>query len=303
MKRFLLVLLLIIVSCDKSFKTPEPDNLIDQPVMEEILYDISLLKAAKSKSYKIIKDNNVQADVYIYEKYKIDSITLRQNIEYYTTTSFKKSKEIEERIRLRFDADKAKVEKIIQDSLKIKKDKDSVKLSGKRVEKEPIDNVLEANSLIVSSDSKDWILVHSILKKEKSIINGDRFDIIKLIANNNNNQHRIDIPTKLLEDEYEFSIYAKKAEIGFVRLRIGNSGYPIVFDLEKGTIIGSQEGVVASIKEKELKWFKCSIKCSVNKISVIRVNVFSSNSVSDYSGDEIKGVYLREFELKRIEKI
>jgi len=133
MKRFLLVLLLIIVSCDKSFKTPEPDNLIDQPVMEEILYDISLLKAAKSKSYKIIKDNNVQADVYIYEKYKIDSITLRQNIEYYTTTSFKKSKEIEERIRLRFDADKAKVEKIIQDSLKIKKDKDSVKLSGEKI--------------------------------------------------------------------------------------------------------------------------------------------------------------------------
>jgi len=133
MKRFLLVLLLIIVSCDKSFKTPEPDNLIDQPVMEEILYDISLLKAAKSKSYKIIKDNNVQADVYIYEKYKIDSITLRQNIEYYATTSFKKSKEIEERIRLRFDADKAKVEKIIQDSLKIKKDKDSVKLSGEKI--------------------------------------------------------------------------------------------------------------------------------------------------------------------------
>ncbi|NQY28140.1 MAG: DUF4296 domain-containing protein [Flavobacteriaceae bacterium] len=135
MRFFLLVLLLVTVSCDKSFKAPEPDNLIDQPVMEEILYDISLLKAAKSKSYKILKDNNVQADVYIYEKYKIDSITLRQNIEYYATFSFKKAKGIEERIKLRFDAEKAQIEKIIQDSLKIKKDIDSVKLSDKTLKK------------------------------------------------------------------------------------------------------------------------------------------------------------------------
>ena len=132
MKKFLLVLLLVIVSCDKSFKAPEPDILIDQPVMEEILYDISLLKAAKSKSYKIIKENNVQADIYIYDKYKIDSITLRQNIEYYTTFSFKKAKGIEERIKLRFDAEKAELEQTIQDSLKQKKELDSVKLSDKK---------------------------------------------------------------------------------------------------------------------------------------------------------------------------
>jgi len=132
MRFLLLVLLLVTVSCDKSFKAPEPDNLIDQPVMEEILYDINLLKAAKSKSYKILKDNNVQADVYIYEKYQIDSTTLRQNVEYYATFSFKKTKEIEERIKLRFDTEKAQIEKIIQDSLKKKRDTDSVNLSGKK---------------------------------------------------------------------------------------------------------------------------------------------------------------------------
>jgi len=133
MRFLLLVLLLVTVSCDKSFKAPEPDNLIDQPVMEEILYDINLLKAAKSKSYKILKDNNVQADVYIYEKYQIDSTTLRQNVEYYATFSFKKTKEIEERIKQRFDTEKAQIEKIIQDSLKKKRDTDSVNLSGKKI--------------------------------------------------------------------------------------------------------------------------------------------------------------------------
>jgi len=132
MKRFLLIVLLITVSCNKSFKARDPDNLIDQPVMEEILYDISLLKAAKSRNYKILKDNNVQADVYIYEKYKIDSLTLRQNIAYYATKSFKKAKGIEERIKQRFDAEKSGIDKIIQDSLKKEKEKDSVKLYNKR---------------------------------------------------------------------------------------------------------------------------------------------------------------------------
>lgn len=107
---------------------PEPDNLIDQSVMEEILYDIKLLKASKSKSYKVLKDNNVQADLYIYEKYKIDSITLRQNIEYYATKSFKKSKEIEEKIRAKFIAKKAALEKKETDSIKAKKEKDSLRL-------------------------------------------------------------------------------------------------------------------------------------------------------------------------------
>jgi len=121
------------VSCDKKIVAPEPDNLIEQPVIEEILYDIKLLKASKSKSYKVLKDNNVQADLYIYEKYKIDSITLRQNIEYYATKSFKKSKEIEENIKMQFKAKKATLEKKIADSLKAKKEKDSVQLPREKL--------------------------------------------------------------------------------------------------------------------------------------------------------------------------
>ena len=46
MFRILLILLFVTVSCDKNFTAPEPDNLIEKGVMEEILYDISLLKAA-----------------------------------------------------------------------------------------------------------------------------------------------------------------------------------------------------------------------------------------------------------------
>jgi Glu-tRNA(Gln) amidotransferase subunit E-like FAD-binding protein len=138
MKRLLLFFFLIFISCDKSFKAPEPEILLKQSVMEEILYDISLLKAAKSKSYKILKDNNIQADIYIYNKYKIDSITLRENIAYYATKSFKKAKQIEENIGLKFKANKDNLEKRINDSLIVKKKNDSIKLSKKKYIKDLI---------------------------------------------------------------------------------------------------------------------------------------------------------------------
>lgn len=152
MYRLLLILLLVTVSCDKKYEAPKPENMIDQPTMEKILYDIKLLKASKSKSFKVLKDNNVQADLYIYEKYKIDSITLRQNIEYYATASFKKSKQIEEKIKLQFQADKVAVEKSIADKLKEEEVKDSIKkiedsIPSKEKFKDKIDKSIQKGEL------------------------------------------------------------------------------------------------------------------------------------------------------------
>jgi hypothetical protein len=120
------------LSCDKDFKAPEPSHLIAQEKMEDILFDIKLLKASKSKNYRILKDNNVEVDAYIYQKYDLDSITLRENIAYYATGSFKKYKEMENNIRLRFVKAKEgiKVETRTQDSLK--NNTDSLGLSVKK---------------------------------------------------------------------------------------------------------------------------------------------------------------------------
>ncbi len=112
-KIIVLIMLFFVLSCDKKFKAPKPDVLIEQPVMEDILYDISLLKAAKSKKFKVLNDNNVNAGAFIYKKYKIDSIILRQNIEYYATNSFKTAKGIEERIGLKLKSEMTKVEQQI----------------------------------------------------------------------------------------------------------------------------------------------------------------------------------------------
>ena len=117
---------LFILSCDKNFKSSKPGVLIDQPVMEDILYDISLLKAAKSKKFKVLNDNNVNADDYIYNKYKVDSITLRQNIEYYATNSFEIAKNIEDKIALKLKSEMMKVEKKVIQDKKAGKVKDTV---------------------------------------------------------------------------------------------------------------------------------------------------------------------------------
>jgi hypothetical protein len=124
---FFLLLLIVLISCDKDFKAPKPAILIEKSMMEDILYDISLLKAAKSKKFKVLNDNNVQTDFYIYKKYKIDSIILRQNIEYYATNSFKTAKEIEDEVALRFKSKKLEIENNILAKENIKKDKDSIK--------------------------------------------------------------------------------------------------------------------------------------------------------------------------------
>ncbi len=128
MKPFIILFFIIsFVSCDTNFSAPKPDNLLENQQMEDILYDIKFLAAAKSKKYKILKDNNVKVDSLIYQKYKIDSTTLHQNIAYYSTHSLKTYKEMEHNIQLRFEAERKKIGTAL-------KEKDSVRLAKKKKE-------------------------------------------------------------------------------------------------------------------------------------------------------------------------
>lgn len=128
MKKIVLIFLLtLFVACDKKFNAPQPDVLIEQKIIENILFDIKFLSASKSKKFKILKDNNVVADQFIFEKYKIDSITLYQNIAYYSTNSFEVAKEIEKNIELRFNNELKKVDSTI-------KIKDNQRLDLKQIE-------------------------------------------------------------------------------------------------------------------------------------------------------------------------
>lgn len=79
---FFLFFALLVVSCSKN-PVPKPDNLLDEETMINILYDISLLQAIDGSMPNKLMEQDIKMDQYIFEKYKIDSTTYRQNQLYY----------------------------------------------------------------------------------------------------------------------------------------------------------------------------------------------------------------------------
>jgi hypothetical protein len=82
---------LFLISCSKN-PVPKPDNLLDEETMVNILYDISLLQAIDGSMPNKLMEQDIKMYQYIFEKYKIDSITYRQNQLYYAgdTRKYKK---------------------------------------------------------------------------------------------------------------------------------------------------------------------------------------------------------------------
>ena len=92
---------LFVLSCSMN-PVPKPDILLDEEVMVNIIYDISILQATDgSMSYKL-SDHNIKMDQYIFEKYKIDSITYRENQRYYAADA-RKYKKIYKKVIERFE--------------------------------------------------------------------------------------------------------------------------------------------------------------------------------------------------------
>ena len=110
----------LVLSCSNN-PVPKPDNLLDEEVMVNIIFDISFLQAADvSFSYKLA-ESNIKMDQYIFNKYKIDSITYRQNKRYYASDP-QKYKNIYRKV----------VERIEQEQEKIKEEQEKNKVASKK---------------------------------------------------------------------------------------------------------------------------------------------------------------------------
>ena len=78
-----LILFVLLIACEANTANPPPAILIPEDAMEQILYDINLLKTIKNNRFggevpKEILNNN-----YILRKYNIADSTLKQNQIYY----------------------------------------------------------------------------------------------------------------------------------------------------------------------------------------------------------------------------
>ena len=104
MKKNIVLILLILVSCQKA-AVEKPDQLIEEAIMVDILFDLTVLESAKAHTISNGTAATIQTNEYLYKKYAIDSLQFVQNEKYYAA-NIKTYKRI-------FD----KVNQRIQDSL------------------------------------------------------------------------------------------------------------------------------------------------------------------------------------------
>jgi len=80
----LLVFLIIMMSCQENKNFDKPENLIDVPTMENIVYDLLLMQSIQSNAYTADQMETYFGNEYIYLKYNIDSLQLAESELYYT---------------------------------------------------------------------------------------------------------------------------------------------------------------------------------------------------------------------------
>ena len=97
---YLILLLVLLSSCSTRMMEP-PEDLIEESVFSDILYDVTVLKAVHSTSPATLESQGILIMPYIYEKYDVDSLQLINSNKYYSTLGdryFKLFQSIETRL-------------------------------------------------------------------------------------------------------------------------------------------------------------------------------------------------------------
>ena len=82
---YILLLVLIVSSCQNLEKTSKPDTLIARDKMIQILTDIAFVKSAKSSYKKVFDKEKIDPKAYILKKHNIDSAVFAENNRWYTS--------------------------------------------------------------------------------------------------------------------------------------------------------------------------------------------------------------------------
>lgn len=142
LKKFLFfsVFIYVLLSCSDVEKHPEPENLLPKEKMVKIYTDMVLLDAVKRSTSKNFESYNLDGSDHIYNKYKIDSTTLADNVLYYNL-NFEVNSEIYKKVKENIEDRKTLIDSIVhlRDSLKKLeqqkklKIKDSINLEKEKV--------------------------------------------------------------------------------------------------------------------------------------------------------------------------
>ena len=106
--------------------------------MVEIIYDMSIISAAKGVNKRIIENKGIVPQKYIYDKHNIDSLQFARSNEYYSY-DLRTYQKLYDRVKTKLQQDKARFNKIIEAD-RTKKDSISEKNRARR------DSIIKAKS-------------------------------------------------------------------------------------------------------------------------------------------------------------
>ena len=123
MKRCL-ILFVVLIACEANTANPPPADLIPEDTMEQILYDINLLRAIKNNRFGGEAPKEILNNNYILRKYNIADSTLKQNQIYYAQSPkrlfamynriYKRLEKVEDSISVLVKKEQEELEKRLQ---------------------------------------------------------------------------------------------------------------------------------------------------------------------------------------------
>ena len=153
---FFLIIIMSFFGC-KEETVKEPDHLIDKEVMQNIIYDLSLLEAIKYNEPATTENYRVNPKEFIYKKYKIDSTQFAQNNLYYAS-NFDEYKAMYDNVIKRIDSKKTVLDALLKKEAKRdsliakKKELDSIKKAKKVIlakKKDSLQKIKKKDSLLL----------------------------------------------------------------------------------------------------------------------------------------------------------
>lgn len=108
-KSFLFFSLLVLMVACKENAVKTPEKLIDKDQMSEIIYDVTILDAMRSRNPGTMQ--NASNLDYIYKKYNIDSLQFAENNTYYAS-DIKQYKKIYEKVNERIEREKKEADSL-----------------------------------------------------------------------------------------------------------------------------------------------------------------------------------------------
>ncbi len=119
----ILSMLTLLVGCQDIERIKKPDDLIGTETMEEILFDLAIVSAARGMNPQKMVQKKIKPETYVFEKYNIDSLQFATSTNYYATDLEKYGamyRKVQERIDTlhTFHDNVYKADKKMKDSIK-----------------------------------------------------------------------------------------------------------------------------------------------------------------------------------------